>query len=95
MKWTRRLLVASAATAALVLPIVVPMARADSPAIGGFQMIANADGQFSDGINAAPFASPRRRRGVAQGRRGCLWLGFVGIFLKRKIEQVAHLRQAR
>ena len=44
MKWTRRILVTSAATAALVLPIVVPVARADSPAIGGFQMISNANG---------------------------------------------------
>ena len=44
MKWTRRILVASAATAAMVLPIVVPVARADAPAIGGFQMISNANG---------------------------------------------------
>ena len=44
MKWTRRILVASAATAALVLPIVVPVARADSAAIGGFQMLSKANG---------------------------------------------------
>jgi hypothetical protein len=44
MKWTRRILVASAATAALVLPVVVPVARADSAAIGGFQMVGNANG---------------------------------------------------
>jgi hypothetical protein len=43
MKWTRRILVASAATVALVLPVVVPVARADG-AIGGFQMIGNANG---------------------------------------------------
>ncbi|MGZ4128178.1 MAG: choice-of-anchor P family protein [Actinomycetota bacterium] len=42
MSWTRRILVATAATAALVAPLVVPVARADT-SIGGFQMSATAD----------------------------------------------------
>jgi hypothetical protein len=44
MKWTRRILVASAATIALVLPIVVPVARADGGAIGGFLLTGDANG---------------------------------------------------
>jgi len=43
MNWTRRIFVASAAAAALVLPVVVPVAHAEN-AIGGFQMIGNASG---------------------------------------------------
>lgn len=42
MSWPRRILVATAATAVLVAPLVVPVARADN-AIGGFQMDATAD----------------------------------------------------
>ena len=43
MNWTRRMLVAAVATAAVVVPLVVPNAHADAPDLGGFQMNATAD----------------------------------------------------
>jgi len=43
MNWTRRMLVAAVATAAVAVPLVMPGARADTPAIGGFQVNATAD----------------------------------------------------
>jgi len=43
MNWTRRMLVAVVATAAVVAPIVSSGARADTAALGGYQMNATAD----------------------------------------------------
>ena len=43
MNWTRRMLVAAVATAAVVVPLVIPTAHADTPDLGGFQMNATAD----------------------------------------------------
>ncbi|HLW16704.1 MAG TPA: hypothetical protein VKV69_05030 [Actinomycetota bacterium] len=43
MNWTRRMLIAAVATAAVAVPLVIPGARADTAALGGYQMNATAD----------------------------------------------------
>ncbi|TMK82312.1 MAG: hypothetical protein E6G46_06230 [Actinobacteria bacterium] len=43
MNWTRRMLIAAVATAAVAVPLVIPGARADAPALGGYQMNATAN----------------------------------------------------
>ena len=43
MNWTRRTLIAAVATAAVVVPLVIPGAHADTAALGGYQMNATAD----------------------------------------------------
>ena len=43
MNWTRKMLIAAVATAAVAVPLVIPGAHADTTALGGYQMNATAD----------------------------------------------------